>query len=88
MIVEYTRYAIALDRSDEFAAAYALASSALDTSEHCLAYELCRGVEEPENWILRIEWDSIEGHEHGFRSSPEFGPFPRRWARSSTTFRR
>lgn len=25
--------------------------------------------------MVRIEWDSIEGHEQGFRSSPQFGEF-------------
>ena len=75
MVIEYIRYKIAAEHSDEFETAYADASAALDTSQHCLGYELSRGVEEPEHWILRIEWDSIEGHEQGFRSSQEFGPF-------------
>jgi hypothetical protein len=26
-------------------------------------------------YIRRIEWDSLDGHERGFRSSPEFGRF-------------
>lgn len=38
-------------------------------------YELTKGVEEPEHSVLRIEWDSLEGHERGFRSSPEFRTF-------------
>jgi len=25
--------------------------------------------------VVRIEWESIEGHEQGFRSSPQFGEF-------------
>jgi len=32
-------------------------------------------VEEPDNFIVRIEWDSVEGHEKGFRSSKEFASF-------------
>jgi quinol monooxygenase YgiN len=59
----------------DFEAAYRRASEALDTSEHCLGYELSRGVEEPQNWILRIDWDSLEGHEQGFQKSAQFGPF-------------
>lgn len=34
-----------------------------------------RGVEEPEHWTVRIEWDSVDGHERGFRSSPHFRTF-------------
>jgi hypothetical protein len=25
--------------------------------------------------VVRIEWDSVEGHEQGFRSSPQFAEF-------------
>lgn len=75
MIVEYIRYAISAERAEDFQAAYRSASGALDASSHCLGYELSRGVEEPTNYILRIAWDSLEGHEQGFRSSPEFRSF-------------
>ena len=75
MVVEYIRYAIPADRSDEFQAAYGQAQAALVTSPHCLGWELSRGVEEPQNFVLRIEWDSVEGHEQGFRASPEFAEF-------------
>jgi hypothetical protein len=30
---------------------------------------------EPERWIVRIEWDSIDGHKQGFQPSPAFGAF-------------
>src|SRR6267143_2750235 len=44
-------------------------------STHCLAYELSHFTEDPDRYILRIEWDSEEGHLKGFRSSPEFRAF-------------
>lgn len=75
MVIEYIRYVIPSDRAEAFEEAYHDASFALDASEHCLGYELAHGVEEPDNWILRIDWDSLEGHEHGFRTSPEFQTF-------------
>jgi quinol monooxygenase YgiN len=75
MVIEYIRYTVPAARTEEFENAYQAARSALDASEHCRAYDLSRGVEEPGNYILRIVWDSLEGHEQGFRSSPEFGPF-------------
>jgi quinol monooxygenase YgiN len=75
MVVEYIRYRIPHERQVRFEAAYGDAAASLDVSEHCLAYELSHGVEEPERYILRIEWDSLDGHEHGFRRSPEFQPF-------------
>src|SRR5699024_1415655 len=76
MIVEYIRYAVADEAAGAaLESAYAEAAASLDASEHCLGYQLARGVEEPCRYILRIEWDSREGHERGFRTSPEFRPF-------------
>jgi hemoglobin len=75
MIVEYVRYEVDAGRADAFEAAYAEAAAAMEASPHCLAYELSRCVEAPESYILRIEWDSVEGHMQGFRRGPEFAAF-------------
>ncbi len=75
MIVEYIRYTVPSARAEEFEAAYQRAGRVLDTDPHCVRYEVARGVEEPEHFVVRIEWDSVEGHEQGFRSSPLFGEF-------------
>jgi heme-degrading monooxygenase HmoA len=61
MIVEYTRYKIANEKRKEFEKAYTNAEHSLKVSPHCLRYELSHCVEEPENYTLRIEWDSEEG---------------------------
>ena len=75
MIVEYIRYTISDERAQAFEAAYSQARESLDTSVHCLGYELTRCVEEPSSYSLRIEWDSLEGHERGFRGSEHFRLF-------------
>jgi len=75
MVIEYVRYKIPADKADEFVAAYATAAESLRTSSHCLGFELSRCMEEPTSFILRIEWDSVEGHMEGFRKSPEFRTF-------------
>ena len=75
MIVEYVRYTIDAARAEAFEAAYARAAAALEASPHCLAYELSRCVEAPESYVLRIEWDSVDGHLQGFRRSAEFAAF-------------
>lgn len=72
MIVEYIRYEIA--DADAFMGAYEAARPSLDASGNCLAYELSRCTEDPASFILRIEWDSAEGHLQGFRKSALFGP--------------
>ena len=75
MIVEYIRYSIPEADREAFEAAYRRAQAALTRSPHCLAYELSQCVEDRGSYVLRIEWDSSEGHLQGFRSSPEFREF-------------
>ena len=75
MIAEYTRYKIEAGRRETFESAYQKAAESLKASPHCQAYELSHCVEDPDYYVLRIEWDSEEGHLKGFRSSPEFQPF-------------
>lgn len=73
MVIEYIRYEIA--DADAFLRGYEAARRALDASAHCLAYELARCEEDPRSFVLRIEWDSTEGHLQGFRKSADFAPF-------------
>ena len=75
MIVEYIRYTIPTDECTAFEGGYEQARLSLDASPHCLGYELSRCVDEPGAYVLRIEWDSAEGHLRGFRRSPEFRGF-------------
>lgn len=75
MVVEYTRYKIDEKRQTLFERVYEKAGEILRSSSHCLRYELSHCTENPENYILRIEWDSKDGHLKGFRTSPEFKTF-------------
>ncbi len=75
MIVEYIRYRVPASRHQEFLAAYGAAAEELKASPHCLRYEVAQGAEEPDRFTVRIEWDSQEGHEQGFRNSPQFAAF-------------
>ncbi|HEX3255625.1 MAG TPA: antibiotic biosynthesis monooxygenase family protein [Gaiellaceae bacterium] len=75
MIVEYIRYSIDDSRAEAFVEAYRRAGEALKASEHCEEYEVSRCSEDPTQHVVRIEWDSEEGHLSGFRKSPEFRSF-------------
>jgi quinol monooxygenase YgiN len=75
MVVEYIRYTIDNGRADDFEEAYRLAGGALQASEHCERYEVSRCTEDPTQHVVRIEWDSEDGHMSGFRQSPEFRSF-------------
>ena len=73
MIIEYIRYEV--EDAAGLIQAYEAARQALDSSPHCLAYELSRCSEAPASLILRIEWASLDAHVEGFRKSPAFGAF-------------
>lgn len=75
MVVEYIRYKVAATEAEAFEQDYANAGAVLATSPHCLRYELSRCVDEPVSYVVRIEWDSIDGHMRGFRSSAVFQRF-------------
>jgi quinol monooxygenase YgiN len=75
MVVEYIRYTVDAGRAEAFEQAYGRAAEALEASEHCQRYEVTRCREDPTQHVVRIEWDSEEGHWSGFRQSSEFRRF-------------
>ncbi len=60
MIVEYIRYLIPAEQAVEFEDAYRRAGAILTADEHCLRDETSRGVENPDRYVVRIEWDPVE----------------------------
>jgi len=75
MIVEYIRYRVPGSAGDKLIEAYEKAAEPLLTSGHCLSYEVSRCVDDPAALVVRIEWDSADGHLTGFRSGPQFPAF-------------
>ncbi len=75
MSIEYIRYVILPERHRQFLEDYTKAAAFLQVSPYCLGYELTQGEEEPNNFILRIEWTSTTNHLEGFRKSEDFPKF-------------
>ncbi len=75
MVVEYVRYRVPDDKGPQFEDSYRRAGASLAASPHCQRYEVAACTEEPGVYIVRIEWDSAEGHLTGFRTSPQFRTF-------------
>ncbi len=74
-VIEYIRYALQPGTEDAFVAAYAEAQAELAAAPTCLAWNLARGHESAERFILRIEWTSLDGHLKQFRGSDHFKRF-------------
>jgi heme-degrading monooxygenase HmoA len=75
MIIEYIRYAIPAERAQAFLSAWRDAAIELRGSEHCLDDEVSRSTEDATSFIVRIRWDSLEGHLGGFRKAAAFPSF-------------
>lgn len=75
MIVEYIRYTVDEARGQSFIDAYEKASEPLMASPYCTSFDLSRCVDDPTQFILRLEWTSADDHMQGFRKSDEFRRF-------------
>jgi hemoglobin len=75
MILEYIRYTIPHERSQDFENAYDRAAASLRAAPQCLGYQLSRCTEDPTSYILQIEWTSEDDHLKGFRQSEQFKRF-------------
>ncbi|WP_037601196.1 putative quinol monooxygenase [Streptacidiphilus rugosus] len=73
--VEYIRYRIAAEGHDAFLAGYRKAAESLAAAPQCIDYELSRCEEEPDRYILRIRWTSVQDHIDGFRKGEHFPAF-------------
>ena len=75
MIVEYLRYTIPAETQSAFLADYEAAMVPLLSSPYAGTFELCQCVEDPSQFILRIQWTSAEDHLQRFRGSAPFKSF-------------
>jgi heme-degrading monooxygenase HmoA len=72
MIIESALIAVRAGTEAEFEAAYAEAWRFLAASAGYLRHSLRRSIENPNRYLLTVEWRSLEDHTVGFRGSPAF----------------
>jgi heme-degrading monooxygenase HmoA len=82
MVIEVAHIHITAGLEDEFVAAYRAARSILATTPGALSVRMTRGIESPNEFILLVEWDSVDAHLQNFRATDRFvqwraaiGPF-------------
>jgi quinol monooxygenase YgiN len=75
MTTELIRYRIEAGQEEAFLSAYHEGGAILERSPDCLSYEVLRGVEEPDRFVVIIRWASVERHMQGFRGSADFPAF-------------
>ncbi len=72
MILEHALLPVRPGREEEFERAFATARTLIEASPGCLRLSLSRGVESPSSYLLLVEWESVEAHLDGFRTSDAF----------------
>ncbi|HEY3262577.1 MAG TPA: antibiotic biosynthesis monooxygenase family protein [Pseudonocardiaceae bacterium] len=82
MVLEIADFLIREGAEDAFTTAYRDAVKFITSSPGCRGARLVRGVENPQRFVLLVEWQRLEDHLDGFRGSPAFqqwraavGPF-------------
>jgi len=75
MTIEYIRYVLKDHDPAAFISAYTEACKHLAASPECLGYDLDQCDDDPNTFVLRIRWISVEAHIEGFRRGPNFPPF-------------
>lgn len=72
MILEHALLPVRPGQEAAFERAFAEAQAHIAASPGFRSLRLSRCVERPSQYLLLVEWDSVEAHEVGFRGSPAY----------------
>jgi heme-degrading monooxygenase HmoA len=72
MVLEHAIIRIKPGLGREFEAALGQARAVIAASPGFCSLALHRGIEEPEQYVLLVEWETLEDHTIGFRESDAF----------------
>ena len=72
MILEAATLNVVPGREAEFESAFAQASSIIASMDGYISHQLQHCLEAPNRYLLLVQWETLEAHTVGFRSSPEY----------------
>jgi heme-degrading monooxygenase HmoA len=72
MVLEHALITIRPGTADEFEDALRRARPIIASSQGFISLEVHRGIEAPDQYLLLVEWDTIDDHLVGFRQSDAF----------------
>ncbi|MGH3703633.1 MAG: antibiotic biosynthesis monooxygenase family protein [Agromyces sp.] len=73
MILEHALLPVVPGREADFEAAFAEAKPIIASMAGFIDLRLSRSIETPNEYLLLVQWESVEAHAVGFRGSPEYG---------------
>ncbi|WP_349903645.1 antibiotic biosynthesis monooxygenase family protein [Parafrigoribacterium humi] len=72
MIREHAILPVRPGVEDEFERAFSTARALINRQPGFRSLSLSRSIESPNLYLLLVEWESVEAHTEGFRTSPEY----------------
>lgn len=72
MITEHALLPVTAGREDEFVAAMEEAKSIIASSPGFVSLSVERCLEQPNHFLLLVQWETLEDHTEGFRGSPAY----------------
>ncbi len=72
MVLEIAQYTAQPGKAEEFQAGLLKGVEIIRRAKGCISATPRRQIEDPEKFILLIEWETLEDHTIGFRGSPSF----------------
>jgi heme-degrading monooxygenase HmoA len=72
MILEHAILPVRSGSEEEFEAVFPVARQLIESSPGFIGLTLQRGIESPSQYLLLVEWESVEAHQVGFRESPAY----------------
>jgi len=78
MILEHAVLDVRDGSGAEYEAAFVEAKAIIAASPGFRSLRLERCLEQPDRYVLLVEWDSVEAHEEGFRRSTAYEEWRRR----------
>jgi quinol monooxygenase YgiN len=70
-IIEHATLRAKAGRGDDMSKSLPAALSVIAAAEGCLGASALRGIENPDEFVLRVRWVAVESHLE-FRASPDF----------------
>ncbi|HEV3351605.1 MAG TPA: antibiotic biosynthesis monooxygenase [Acidimicrobiales bacterium] len=72
MILEHALLDVVPGQESEFEESFGRAKQIIASTRGFRSLRLSRSVEQPNRYLLLVEWDRLEDHTEGFRCSPEY----------------
>ena len=80
MIVELVILRAKAGAAEQLRAGLTAARAVISRADGYLGSTFQQGIEDPQRFVLRIEWTSVEAHTEGFRGGLLFPEWRRHWA--------